>query len=247
MMGENVGDTVPDVHQAIGELARSMHHTMDDLSLTPDDVLEEVTTSAVRLLPAVAHAGVSLVTRSAGGRNGIESVAATGDAPKMIDAFQADLGEGPGLQAIYEQQTVRVDNYETEGRWPQFAQVVVERSPVRSSLSIQLYTDERGLGSLNLYCDTANGFDADTVEQALALAAHAAVGLSGARRSEQFRSALASRDIIGQAKGMIMERYSINALQAFRLLRRLSQDSNVAVAELARQLVAADAPDNPDN
>jgi GAF domain-containing protein len=243
MMSDDLLKGVQDVHRAIAELSRSLHHVMDDQTLTPDDVLQEVTSSAVRFLPAVDHAGVSLVTR-AGGRKGVESVAATGDAPKMIDAFQADLGEGPSLQAVYEHQTIRVDDYETDTRWPQFARTVVERSSVRSSLSIQLFTDERELGSLNLYCDNAGGFDADTVEQALVLAAHAAVGLSGARRSEHFRSALASRDIIGQAKGMLMERYSINALQAFRLLRKLSQESNVPVAELARQLVAADHPDS---
>lgn len=57
------------------------------------------------------------------------------------------------------------------------------------------------------------------------------------RRDQEFRTALASRDIIGQAKGMVMERFTIDASQAFELLKRLSQTSNTPVVEVARQLV----------
>ena len=68
-------------------------------------------------------------------------------------------------------------------------------------------------------------------------AAHSSVAWNSARRDEQFRHALASRDIIGQAKGMIMERYGVDAVQAFEVLRKLSQDSNVPLVEVARGLV----------
>ncbi len=79
-------------------------------------------------------------------------------------------------------------------------------------------------------------------EIGLAVATHAALALFSARREVQFASALASRDTIGQAKGMIMERFSIDALQAWELLRKLSQDANVSVFDLARQLIEADHP-----
>jgi AmiR/NasT family two-component response regulator len=77
---------------------------------------------------------------------------------------------------------------------------------------------------------------------ALVIAAHAAVGLSGARRGRQFRSGLATRDIIGQAKGIIMERYDTNAVDAFRLLVQLSQDRNKPLAQIAEALVDKDHP-----
>ena len=60
------------------------------------------------------------------------------------------------------------------------------------------------------------------------------------RRDQQFRSALASRDVIGQAKGMLMERFGVNALHAFELLKRLSQDSNVPLHDIAERLVSGD-------
>jgi AmiR/NasT family two-component response regulator len=72
----------------------------------------------------------------------------------------------------------------------------------------------------------------------LVFAAHSSVAWNSARRDEQFKNALASRDTIGQAKGMIMERYGVDAVQAFELLRKLSQDSNVPLIKVATQIVA---------
>jgi AmiR/NasT family two-component response regulator len=63
------------------------------------------------------------------------------------------------------------------------------------------------------------------------------VAWNSARRDEQFKAALASRDIIGQAKGMIMERYGVDAVRAFELLRKLSQEANVRLTQIAEELV----------
>ncbi|WP_072806213.1 GAF and ANTAR domain-containing protein [Rhodococcoides yunnanense] len=230
-----------DMQAAIADLARSMHHSSSAHPITADGLLYEVTTSAARLVTAVDHAGVSLIRRH-GKDHTIESTAPTGEAPRLIDKLQEEFGDGPCLDAIRGHHTVHVCDYTTETRWPQLARAIVDHTSVRSSLSIQLYTDQQSFGALNLYSDSAAAFDEDTVQQALALAAHAAVGLSGARRDAQFRSALASRDIIGQAKGIIMERFSIDALQAFRLLSKLSQGQNVPVAQIAAQLVEVDHP-----
>jgi AmiR/NasT family two-component response regulator len=60
------------------------------------------------------------------------------------------------------------------------------------------------------------------------------------RRQEQFRSALASRDVIGQAKGMIMERYRLDAVHAFELLKQLSQRSNIKLVEVAQGIIDAE-------
>ena len=74
------------------------------------------------------------------------------------------------------------------------------------------------------------------------MAAHAAIGLSSTRRSDQFRSALASRDIIGQAKGIIIERYNLSTVAAFKLLIKLSQERNTLLSEIATELVHKDHP-----
>ena len=89
----------------------------------------------------------------------------------------------------------------------------------------------------NVYSESANAFDNESKTIGLIFAAHSSVAWNSARRDEQFKSALASRDVIGQAKGMIMERYGVDAVQAFELLRKLSQDSNVALIKVATKLV----------
>ncbi|ANZ28597.1 hypothetical protein A4U64_27395 (plasmid) [Rhodococcus sp. WB1] len=76
----------------------------------------------------------------------------------------------------------------------------------------------------------------------ITLATRAAVAVIAAQREEQFRSALASRDIIGQAKGILMDRFSVDADRAFGLLRQLSQDRNAPLVEIARKLAETEHP-----
>jgi GAF domain-containing protein len=228
------------VYAEIAELARHLHSSEGNHAV--EEVLPEVTAGAVRLLPGIDHAGISVVIR--GHTREIGSTAATGPVPRKLDELQQKYQQGPCWDAIWDHHTVRVDDFESEPRWPEFVAAALAETPVRSGMSIQLYTDEAELGALNLYSERPHIFDAHVEEIALALAAHAAIAFSGARRSEQFRSALASRDIIGQAKGIVMERYKINAVAAFTLLMKVSQTSNTPVHEIARRLVYADYPPN---
>lgn len=111
-----------------------------------------------------------------------------------------------------------------DDRWPEFCRDAVSETPIRSSLSFQLYADNHTMGALNFYAEQRHSFDDDAIELGLMAATHVAVAWNMVRRDLQFRSALESRDI-GQAKGMIMERFKIDAVQAFELLKRLSQNS----------------------
>ena len=90
---------------------------------------------------------------------------------------------------------------------------------------------------LNLYSEQVSAFDEHDEAVGLLLASHAAVALVGAQQRQFLRAGLDSRDLIGQAKGMLMERYRISADRAFALLIRLSQDNNVRLAEIAAQVV----------
>ncbi|OLT35019.1 hypothetical protein BJF84_15850 [Rhodococcus sp. CUA-806] len=226
------------LHYAIADLARAMHHSTSSDPVTDDVVLGDVTAWAVKFLSAVDHAGISLIRRRGSSRRPVvESASPTGEVSELIDCLQGRFGIGPCLDAIGQGSAVLVHDYTTEPRWPQLTAQIVDATPVRSSLSILLYTDDQSIGALNLYANTAGAFDEHTIEQAEPLAAHIAVGISMTRRDEQFRSALASRDIIGQAKGMIMERFDVNALQAFQMLGTLSQERNIPVTTLAAELV----------
>jgi AmiR/NasT family two-component response regulator len=92
--------------------------------------------------------------------------------------------------------------------------------------------------SLNRYAESPDAFDDESVELGLVFAAHTSVAWNSMRREQQFRSALASRDAIGQAKGILMERFNIDAIAAFELQRRVSQESNTRLTDIAERLVA---------
>ena len=93
------------------------------------------------------------------------------------------------------------------------------------------------MGALNFYSDRVDAFDEESLEVGLILATHTAVAWNLLLRDDQFRSALTSRDVIGQSKGMLMERYSIDAVAAFGLLRRLSQETNTPLISVAEQVI----------
>ena len=223
----------------LSRLARTLQ-SQQIMDLDSDRLLLEVTETATKLLPKVTHGGVTLVVNRR--RRTVESVASTGATPRTIDRLQEQLGEGPCLESIWNLYTVRVDDYATETRWPAFVAAVLAQTSVRSSLSIQLFTNENELGTLNLYSEEANVFTHDVEETALSLAAHAAIGLANARRGDELQSALASRDIIGQAKGILMERFNVPAGAAFTMLTKLSQQVNIPLYEVARKLIFEEHP-----
>ncbi len=103
-------------------------------------------------------------------------------------------------------------------------------------LCYQLFVEGGQLGGLNLYARTPGAFDDESQEIGLMLASHAAVALAGAEHEEDLRIGMGSRDLIGQAKGILMERYQLTADQAFGVLRRVSQETNRKLADIAAEL-----------
>jgi GAF domain-containing protein len=201
-----------------------------------DAVLAELTQSALTAMPGAQYAGIAVASR-----NGkVRSVASTDRYPVLLDEIQQRHEQGPCLSAAWEDQVIRINDINRENRWPAYCQDVIRETPIRSVISFQLFADHHEVGALNFYAERPNAFDDDAVEMGLILATHTALAWNMIRRDEQFRSALASRDIIGQAKGMIMERFKTDAVQAFELLKRLSQSSNTPLVVVARQLVESE-------
>ncbi|WP_254704660.1 ANTAR domain-containing protein [Rhodococcus pyridinivorans] len=128
-----------------------------------------------------------------------------------------------------------------DDRWPAFASRAA-RLGARSMLAVPLYTTDDTIGALNLHSSHAGAFDDGSIDIASTLATHAAFATVAAVREEQFRAALASRDVIGQAKGVLMERFGIDAESAFGMLRRLSQERNQLVRDLAVEVVETARP-----
>jgi AmiR/NasT family two-component response regulator len=93
------------------------------------------------------------------------------------------------------------------------------------------------VGALNLYSPQPEGFDAETRGEGLAFAAQAAVALRSARNEQHLRAAMVSHNLIGQAQGILMERFKVTAEQAFAVLTRVSQQSNVKLRDVAQRLI----------
>jgi len=107
---------------------------------------------------------------------------------------------------VWEQQTVRIPAMATESRWPHFAAAAIQAGGWVAMLCFQLFVEGDNLGALNLYAATAGAFTEESETVGLIFATHTAVALAGAQQEHQLSTALASRDIIGQAKGIVMER-----------------------------------------
>ncbi|MGX9787967.1 GAF and ANTAR domain-containing protein [Mycobacterium sp. MMS18-G62] len=216
-----------DLALRMAELARSAA-----MPRSVPDVLSEVTKAAVELIPGVDTAGVLLLSK--GGK--FESLAGTTDLPYELDELQVTFNEGPCMQAALDDTIVRTDDFRNESRWPAYSQAVVEIG-VLSGLSFKLYTAERTAGALNLFGFTPNVWNAEAETIGSVLAAHAAAAILASRQGEQLESALSTRDRIGQAKGIIMERYGVDDVRAFEMLRQLSQDSNTRLIDIAQRVI----------
>ena len=216
-----------DLAERMAELARTV---ASPRSL--DDVLSSVTATAKELIPGVDAAGVLLI----GKKGTFESLAPVTDLPQKLDQLQMQFNEGPCVQAALDEVIVRTDDFREEQRWPQYSPACVEIG-VLSGLSFKLYTADRTAGALNLFGFQPNVWDAEAETIGTVLAAHAAAAVLASRRGEQLESALSTRDRIGQAKGIIMERYKVDDVQAFEMMRRLSQESNAKLVDIAQQVI----------
>jgi transcriptional regulator with GAF, ATPase, and Fis domain len=196
-----------------------------------DETLQAIVDAAVGTVPGAQYAALSLVEH----RREIHTRAGTAEVVFKVDQVQYDTGEGPCLSAVYEQQTVSLPDMRTEQRWPKFTGRSTELG-IRSMLSFQLYVQQDNLGALNLYSEHPNAFDDDSDHIGLLFASHAAVAMSGAQQQEHLNMAIAARDLIGQAKGILMERHKITADQAFSVLSRASQQTNTKLVDVARAL-----------
>ena len=123
----------------------------------------------------------------------------------------------------------------TEQRLPRFAAEAV-RLGVLSSLSLQLFVEGDNLGALTLYARAPHAFGEKSEDVGQVLAAHAAVALAGARSEDHLRRAVDNRDLIGQAKGILVERHELTADQAFQVLAQMSQQTNRKLVDVAEEL-----------
>jgi GAF domain-containing protein len=160
-----------------------------------------------------------------------------------LDAAQYRSDKGPCLEAYSVRQVVRGRVAECAERWPEFT-AAAAKAGIRSTLSVPLVASDRPLGALNLYSSTAEGYDEADEETAVLFSEQAAVACANAEvywrtysLTEHLREALESRDVIGQAKGILMVRRGCTPDVAFEALRKVSQHRNIKLRSVAEQVV----------
>ena len=195
-------------------------------------LVSQIVGEAVRIVPAAREAGLIVTDAD---RN-LTTVFASGPAPRVLDDLQIRLGTGPCLTAARKQIVVRMHDIVADTRWPEFCRAA-QQCAVGSMLCVPLFVDDQMLGTLSFYGAKADAFRNGAEPAARVLAALAAVALADSFHRERLERALGNRDLIGQAKGIIMCRYRVHADEAFEVLRRRSQRTNSKLIAVAEQVV----------
>ena len=150
------------------------------------------------------------------------------------------------LDAVYEYKTVRSADMDTELRWPTFARRAANDTGVHDTLAFQLFVENDNLVALNLFSTQPNAFTDDSEDIGLLVAAHAAVAYAEARKISQLGKAVDIRDLIGQAKGILMERHSLTGQRAVFLLAEASSRTKTKLYEVARRPTRAETNERSD-
>jgi transcriptional regulator with GAF, ATPase, and Fis domain len=213
------------VARDLSEIARDLEAADDSQS-----AMNRIVRAAVAEIAGACGAAITLLDHGK-----ISSPAHSDQIAARVGHAQEEAGEGPCVDTSRQEVTLRSDDLRSEHRWPRWGAAAVENG-VLSALSFQLFVEEDSMGALDVYGAKANCFDAEAENTGLLLASHAAIAMAGIRKVENLRSAVDSRDVIGQAKGILMERYKIGPGQAFDLLVVASQRTHTKLRDVATHL-----------
>jgi GAF domain-containing protein len=203
--------------------------------VTVDDDVENafrrIVDVALREIPGADQGGITELQRGS-----LRTRAASHANVELVDTAQYESGEGPCLSAALAQQPVVVSNeVGTDPRWHLFGPAAAALG-INSVLSLKLFDVTGAVGALNLYSAKPQAFTPDAEEIGSVLAAHAGVVMMASRKQANLAVALESRDAIGQAKGILMERYKFDDRQAFEALVAVSQHTHRKLREVAEEL-----------
>lgn len=197
------------------------------------DTLARIVQLAVETLDACEFAGISFVEGQT-----VTSPASSGEVPEIVDRIQSETQEGPCIDAIKMHHLFITGDLAAESRWPQFSARAHRETGVSSILSLRLFAAENTMGSLNLYSTRKDAFGTTDIALGEVFATHAAVAMAASRQQEGLLVRAEHRDVIGQAKGVIMASTGCSPEAAFGVLVRQSQHENRKVYEIAAEVAA---------
>ncbi|WP_425553091.1 GAF and ANTAR domain-containing protein [Kribbella lupini] len=195
-----------------------------------DETVDAVVQFALQA-EACTYAGVMLTSP-----HGWEIGAVTDPLVAQIYQEQIDAAEGPLIAALTGDTTVYVADVAAETRWPAWSTRLTSYG-VGSVLHVPMRAAEQLIGVLSLYTVHADAFTADDEAIAYILARHASVAVASARDGETMTAAVDARKLVGQAMGILMERFDLDESRAFEILKRYSQDTNTKLRDVAQHLI----------
>jgi GAF domain-containing protein len=215
---------------AFSEIAASIRSSEDD-----EGTMRRITETAVAAVEPCVASSLSLVLKE-----GPVTRAATSPMAARGDQFQYDAGEGPCLDAAMHERWLYTPDVATDERWPRSCGRMHQELGVGSMFSCRLSLDaapRQTLGGINLYATTPRAFSDDDRMLAILLSSMAAVVVDASRQQAQLRAAVESRQVIGEAVGILRYQSNLSSDEAFAVLTRASQRLNIKLREVARRIV----------
>ena len=228
-MGENgVGPHAwPEVVHELAELARDM---LSEAGV--DAALARVCARAAEMIDGCAGAGVLLARQD----DGVRTVTATSRLVSAVHGLHDSLRDGPWQHTLWRHTTVQVDDLADDARWPRFAAGAVEVG-ARGLLAYRLFTRGSTLGGFTLVSEEPGVLDDEACELGEMFASHAAIALAGVQEEGHLENAIRTRQVIGQAVGLLAHEHHITTVEAFDTLSAISQKTNVKLRDLAQRVV----------
>lgn len=220
----------PAVQAAIAQLVDSINLNTNAVDL--------ITYAALDAIDGADYSSITVVNND----GSLATLGPTDDITVRLDEMQAELREGPCYDAAVADSTFVAKDLVNDERWPRYGPAAA-RMGIKAQMGVALHRRD-GRAALNLYAKRRWSFE-DAAETAELFASHASVMLGYVELTNHFEHALSSRGTIGQAIGIIMERYQVNEDKAFEFLLRISSTSQVKLREVAADIVAGLNRRNP--
>ncbi len=222
----DIAAVVAETMVAVETIARALH--VKDARLEP--TLDAIVTNAAAAHPAASDAGVTLLIRGK-----LVPQATTGRPPQILDLRQQVTGEGPCVEAASRQTVICISDTSDDARWPGLLRRGTDVR--RAQHAVRAAVGRRGVhGHADPVLTAGRAFGPPDIKLIGMFGALAALSLAEAQRTANLREAMVNRDLIGQAKGILMERYKVDGEAAIGILSHASQALNLKLAAIARHL-----------
>ena len=201
---------------------------------TFDEIYQHLVDTAPRIVAGCDHASLMLARG-----DGYETAAASDEVARHIDSVERELNEGPCVDAIDDEAGQIDTDISTHSTWPKLAERVLAETPVRGMAGYRIVIEGRKVGALNLFSDTPGALETGG-DEGVVLAAFASIALGSVanrERADSLRRGLESNREVGKAIGLLMAAHEIGSVEAFELLRRASNDMNMKLTEVAREVI----------